>query len=100
MEGVDQGVNLTSYLDSSHMVSQYLLIHSKAVEARIKLSMTPEVMGLNARVNKGLFDNITDYLTLSHKDALGFLLLLCAFNSVFSCYTLFLLSKELFWAII
>ena len=30
------GVNLTSYLDSSHMVSQYLLIHSKAVKARIK----------------------------------------------------------------
>ena len=30
-----QGVNLTGYLDSSHKVSQYLLIHSKAVKARI-----------------------------------------------------------------
>ena len=29
------GVNMTSYLDSSHMVSQYLLIHSQALEARI-----------------------------------------------------------------
>ena len=27
-------VNLTSYLDSSHMVSQYLLIHSKALKAK------------------------------------------------------------------
>ena len=34
--GGGQGVNLTSYLDSAHMVSQYLLIHSKAVNARIK----------------------------------------------------------------
>ena len=34
MEG--QGVNLTSFLDSSHMVSQYLLIHSKTLKARIK----------------------------------------------------------------
>ena len=30
------GVNLTSYLDSSHKVSQYLLIHSKTLKARIK----------------------------------------------------------------
>ena len=34
--GGDQGVNLTSYLGSSHMVPQYLLIHSKVVKARIK----------------------------------------------------------------
>ena len=27
---------MTGYLDSSHMVSQYLLIHSKAVKARIR----------------------------------------------------------------
>ena len=40
----DQGVNLTSYLDSSHMVSQYLLIHSKAVKARIK-----EIKGQNTK---------------------------------------------------
>ena len=31
-----QGVNMTAYLDSTHMVSQYLLIHSQALEARIK----------------------------------------------------------------
>ena len=31
-----QGVNLTSYLDASHMVSQYLLIHSKALKAIIR----------------------------------------------------------------
>ena len=31
-----QGVNLTSFLDSSHMVSQYLLLHSKALKARIQ----------------------------------------------------------------
>ena len=30
------GVNLTSYLDSTHMVSQYLLLHSKALKAIIK----------------------------------------------------------------
>ena len=36
------GVNLTSYLDSSHKVSQYLLIHSKALKARIK-----EIKGKN-----------------------------------------------------
>ena len=30
------GVNLTGYLDSSQKVSQYLEIHSKAVEARLK----------------------------------------------------------------
>ena len=39
-----QGVNLTSYLDSSHMVYQYLLIHSKAVKARIK-----EIKGQNTK---------------------------------------------------
>ena len=38
------GVNLTSYLDSSHKVSQYLLIHSKAVKARIK-----EIKGQNTK---------------------------------------------------
>ena len=31
--GGGQGVNLINYLDSSHMVSQYVLIHSKAVKA-------------------------------------------------------------------
>ena len=30
------GVNVAGYLDSSHMVSQYLLIHSKALKTRIK----------------------------------------------------------------
>ena len=30
------GVNLTGHLDSSQKVSQYLLIHSKALKARIK----------------------------------------------------------------
>ena len=31
-----QVVNLTSYLDSSDMVSQYLLIHSKVLKVTIK----------------------------------------------------------------
>ena len=44
--------------------------------------MTSEVMGLNARGNKGLFDIITACLTLSHTEALGFLLLLCALTAV------------------
>ena len=30
------GVNLTGYLDSSHMVSQYLLTHSKALKSIIR----------------------------------------------------------------
>ena len=43
-KGGGPGVNLTSYLDSSHMVSQYLLIHSKALKARIK-----EIKGKNTK---------------------------------------------------
>ena len=31
-----RGVKLTGYLDSPHMLSQYLLIHSKAIKATIK----------------------------------------------------------------
>ena len=31
-----RGVKLTSYLDSPHMLSQYLLIHSEAIKATIK----------------------------------------------------------------
>ena len=31
-----QGVNPTAYLDSSHMVSKYHLIHSEALKAIIK----------------------------------------------------------------
>ena len=42
--GGGPGVNLTSYLDSSHMVSQYLFLHSKAVKARIK-----EIKGQNTK---------------------------------------------------
>ena len=30
------GIKLTSYLDSPHMLSQYLLIHSEAIKATIK----------------------------------------------------------------
>ena len=30
------GVKLTGYLDSPHMLSQYLLIHSEAIKATIK----------------------------------------------------------------
>ena len=33
--GGDRGVNLAGYIDSPHMVFQYLLIHSKAVKALI-----------------------------------------------------------------
>ena len=39
-----QWVNLTGYLDSSHKVSQYLLIHSKALKARTK-----EIKGKNTK---------------------------------------------------
>ena len=38
--GERSGGNLTGYLDSPHMVSQYLLIHSKAVKALIKLDIS------------------------------------------------------------
>ena len=31
-----QGVKLTGYLDSPHMLSQYLLIYSEAIKATIK----------------------------------------------------------------
>ena len=31
-----RGVKLTGYLDSPHMLSQYLLIYSKAIKATIK----------------------------------------------------------------
>ena len=31
-----RGVKLTGYLDSPYMLSQYLLIHSEAIEATIK----------------------------------------------------------------
>ena len=34
--GGGQGINLTGYLDSLHKVFQYLLIHSKALKAKIK----------------------------------------------------------------
>ena len=34
--GGDQGVKLTGYLDSPHMLSQYLLIHSEAIKATIR----------------------------------------------------------------
>ena len=34
--GVGQGVNVAGYLDSSQKVSQYLLIHYKALKARLK----------------------------------------------------------------
>ena len=32
--GRDQGIKVTSYLDSPHMLSQYLLIHSEAIKAK------------------------------------------------------------------
>ena len=31
-----RGVKLTGYLDSPHMLSQYLLVHSEAIKATIK----------------------------------------------------------------
>ena len=34
--GGGQGVKLTGYLDSPHMLSQYLLIYSEAIKATIK----------------------------------------------------------------
>ena len=34
--GEGRGVKLTGYLDSPHMLSQYLLIHSEAIKATIK----------------------------------------------------------------
>ena len=34
--GENQGIKVTSYLDSPHMLSQYLLIHSEAIKAMIK----------------------------------------------------------------
>ena len=34
--GGGSGVKLTGYLDSPHMLSQYLLIHSEAIKATIK----------------------------------------------------------------
>ena len=34
-----RGVKLTGYLDSPHMLSQYLLIHSEAIKATIKDSV-------------------------------------------------------------
>ena len=34
--GGGRGVKLTGYLDSPHMLSQYLLIHSEAIKATIK----------------------------------------------------------------
>ena len=34
--GGGQVVKLTGYLDSQHMLSQYLLIHSEAIKATIK----------------------------------------------------------------
>ena len=36
---------MTGYLDSSHMVSQYLFIHSQALEARIKDIMGKDEIG-------------------------------------------------------
>ena len=55
----DQGVNLTGYLDSSHMVSQYLLIHSKALKATIK--------EIKAKTQNQLFYD----LSLTHKGGSG-----------------------------
>ena len=34
--GGGRGIKLTGYLDSPHMLSQYLLIHSEAIKAMIK----------------------------------------------------------------
>ena len=34
--GGGRGVKLTGYLDSPHILSQYLLIHSEAIKATIK----------------------------------------------------------------
>ena len=39
-----QGIKLTSYLDSPHMLSHYLLIHSEAIKATIK-----EIQGKNSK---------------------------------------------------
>ena len=39
-----RGVKLTGYLDSPHMLSQYLLIHSEAIKATIK-----EIEGKNSK---------------------------------------------------
>ena len=36
IRGGGRGVKLTGYLDSPHMLSQYLLIHSEAIKATIK----------------------------------------------------------------
>ena len=36
IRGGGGGVKLTGYLDSPHMLSQYLLIHSDAIKATIK----------------------------------------------------------------
>ena len=42
-----QGVKLTGYLDSPHMLSQYLLIYSEAIKATIK--------EIKAKIQKRLF---------------------------------------------
>ena len=51
-----RAIKLTSYLDSPHMLSQYLLIHSEAIKATIK-----EISGKNSKT--GIF-----YPSLTHKE--------------------------------
>ena len=53
------GVKLTSYLDSPHMLSQYLLIHSEGIKATIK-----EIKG---KTPKQLFYDPS----LTHKGGVG-----------------------------
>ena len=57
--GRDQGIEVTSYLDSPHMLSQYLLIHSEAIKAMIK-----EIYGKNTKA--AIYDP-----SLAYKAGLG-----------------------------
>ena len=53
------GIKLTGYLDSPHMLSQYLLLHSEAIKATIK-----EIYGKNSKA--AIYDP-----SLAHKGGSG-----------------------------
>ena len=60
-----QGVKLTGYLDSPHMLSQYLLIHSEGIKATIKeiLGKTPKQLFYDPSLtHKGGLGDKTDWL--------------------------------------
>ena len=77
-----RGVKLTGYLDSPHMLSQYLLIYSEAIKATIK--------EIKAKTQNRLFYD----LSLTHKEGWGDIKLTGYLNSPYMLSQYLLIHSE------